>query len=60
MVGATHVPGPQQPKRPRVICAWCKALLHPGPGPDSHGICQLCIEGNFSIALSGVHKEQHD
>jgi hypothetical protein len=34
---ATRAPG-----RPRVVCAWCGALLRRGPAPTSHGICRRC------------------
>ena len=51
---------PQQPNKPRVVCAWCKALLRPGFGPESHGICPHCVEGRFKIALIAVPRQQHD
>ncbi|MCC7366526.1 MAG: hypothetical protein IT303_19365 [Dehalococcoidia bacterium] len=27
---------------PRVVCAWCSRVLHQGPPPASHGICENC------------------
>ncbi len=51
---------PQQPNKPRVVCARCKALLRPGFGPESHGICPHCVEGRFKIALIAVPRQQHD
>lgn len=51
---------PQQPNKPRVVCAWCKALLRPGFGPESHGICPHCVEGRFKIALIAIPRQQHD
>lgn len=32
---------------PRVICAWCKAVLSEGSEPVSHGICESCDEKHF-------------
>ena len=53
-------PQPQQPNKPRVVCAWCKVLLRPGFGPESHGICPHCADDRFKLTLIGVPSEQHD
>ena len=52
MIGADH-PSPEFHARirgdagpdemePRKVCAWCDAVMRPGPGPTTHGMCEEC------------------
>ena len=29
--------------RMQVICAWCERIIRSGPGPVSHGVCDICL-----------------
>ncbi len=32
----------------KIICAWCNAVITPGDGETSHGICHACFNAQLS------------
>lgn len=37
-------------------CGWCQAVMVPGPGPVSHGICPICREAWMLAARPALMK----
>lgn len=55
---ARHEAGCPVSTTPKVVCAWCSAVVSPGREPASHGLCGPCATSYFyALDQSGPQRE---